>query len=172
MLNKISSNILANAETAEKRLADLRRKVEDIKKFKVEEKIQELIKENSVLSEKIIQAKNELIKLEISHGKKQYSVPSKEITKSNVVSICIEKPQDKSSEVENAQPTAPKKEKNSVKKIKEKVNPNPSTDNIIDMRGVTSEAMVMCASSPEKVEVLNPPSDAIPGEDLALLCQG
>ncbi|XP_013173208.1 PREDICTED: aminoacyl tRNA synthase complex-interacting multifunctional protein 1 [Papilio xuthus] len=236
MLVKISSNILANAETAEKRLAELRRKVEEIKKFKVEEKIQELIKENSVLSEKIVQAKNELIKLEISHGKKQYSVPSKQVTKSNVDSISVEKPQDKSTEVENTQPTAAKKEKNSVKKIKEKVNPTPTTDNVVDvrkldfrigkiveinkhpdadalyvekidcgegrprtvvsglvnhvpidemrdklvivlcnlkpvkMRGVTSEAMVMCASSPEKVEVLNPPSDAVPGD--LVECEG
>lgn len=34
----------------------------------------------------------------------------------------------------------------------------------VKMRGVTSEAMVMCASTPEKVEILVPPSDAIPGE--------
>lgn len=32
------------------------------------------------------------------------------------------------------------------------------------MRGVTSEAMVMCASTPEKVEVLIPPNGAIPGD--------
>lgn len=32
------------------------------------------------------------------------------------------------------------------------------------MRGVLSQAMVMCASSPEKVEILDPPSDALPGE--------
>ncbi|XP_078267749.1 aminoacyl tRNA synthase complex-interacting multifunctional protein 1a isoform X2 [Rhinoraja longicauda] len=32
------------------------------------------------------------------------------------------------------------------------------------MRGVTSQAMVMCASSPEKVEILDPPCDALPGE--------
>jgi len=32
------------------------------------------------------------------------------------------------------------------------------------MRGVTSEAMVMCASTPEKVEVLIPPPGAIPGD--------
>lgn len=38
------------------------------------------------------------------------------------------------------------------------------------MRGVTSEAMVMCASSPEKVEVLIPPSEAIPGD--LVTCEG
>nr|XP_057902043.1 aminoacyl tRNA synthase complex-interacting multifunctional protein 1-like isoform X3 [Doryrhamphus excisus] len=32
------------------------------------------------------------------------------------------------------------------------------------MRGVTSQAMVMCASSPDKVEILDPPSGAIPGD--------
>lgn len=32
------------------------------------------------------------------------------------------------------------------------------------MRGVTSEAMVMCASSPDKVEVLIPPNGAVPGD--------
>lgn len=32
------------------------------------------------------------------------------------------------------------------------------------MRGVTSEAMVMCASSPEKVEIMNPPIGAVPGD--------
>ncbi|NWJ10703.1 AIMP1 protein, partial [Crypturellus undulatus] len=32
------------------------------------------------------------------------------------------------------------------------------------MRGVVSQAMVMCASSPEKVEILAPPPGAVPGE--------
>ncbi|KAM9314925.1 aminoacyl tRNA synthase complex-interacting multifunctional protein 1a isoform 1-T1 [Pholidichthys leucotaenia] len=32
------------------------------------------------------------------------------------------------------------------------------------MRGVTSQAMVMCASSPDKVEILDPPSGAQPGD--------
>lgn len=32
------------------------------------------------------------------------------------------------------------------------------------MRGVLSEAMVMCASSPEKVEILSPPEGAVPGD--------
>ncbi|GAA6214829.1 aminoacyl tRNA synthase complex-interacting multifunctional protein 1 [Lates japonicus] len=32
------------------------------------------------------------------------------------------------------------------------------------MRGVVSQAMVMCASSPDKVEILDPPSGAAPGE--------
>ncbi|CAN7992149.1 unnamed protein product [Ixodes hexagonus] len=32
------------------------------------------------------------------------------------------------------------------------------------MRGVTSEAMVMCASTPDNVEILKPPQDAVPGD--------
>ncbi|XP_017093788.2 aminoacyl tRNA synthase complex-interacting multifunctional protein 1 [Drosophila bipectinata] len=38
------------------------------------------------------------------------------------------------------------------------------------MRGVTSEAMVMCASTPEKVEVLSPPAGAVPGD--LVYCEG
>uniref|UniRef100_A0A8C5LNY8 Aminoacyl tRNA synthetase complex interacting multifunctional protein 1 n=1 Tax=Leptobrachium leishanense TaxID=445787 RepID=A0A8C5LNY8_9ANUR len=38
------------------------------------------------------------------------------------------------------------------------------------MRGVLSQAMVMCASSPDKVEILDPPSGAVPGDRVA--CQG
>ncbi|GJQ74823.1 hypothetical protein Trydic_g21660 [Trypoxylus dichotomus] len=34
----------------------------------------------------------------------------------------------------------------------------------VKMRGITSEAMVMCASSLESVEVLIPPKDAMPGD--------
>lgn len=40
----------------------------------------------------------------------------------------------------------------------------------VKMRGITSEAMVMCASSPEAVEVLSPPSGCQPGE--AVHCDG
>ncbi|XP_061573469.1 aminoacyl tRNA synthase complex-interacting multifunctional protein 1a [Cololabis saira] len=38
------------------------------------------------------------------------------------------------------------------------------------MRGVVSQAMVMCASSPDKVEILDPPSGAAPGDRVT--CQG
>lgn len=34
------------------------------------------------------------------------------------------------------------------------------------MRGVTSQAMVMCASTPEKVEILDPPSGCQPGDQV------
>lgn len=32
------------------------------------------------------------------------------------------------------------------------------------MRGVSSQAMVMCASTPEKVEILDPPAGSVPGD--------
>lgn len=38
------------------------------------------------------------------------------------------------------------------------------------MRGVPSEAMVMCASTPEKVEILEPPPDCVPGDRVT--CEG
>lgn len=38
------------------------------------------------------------------------------------------------------------------------------------MRGVMSEAMVMCASSPDKVEVMNPPAGSVPGD--LIQCEG
>lgn len=38
------------------------------------------------------------------------------------------------------------------------------------MRGITSEAMVMCASTPEKVEILSPPPSAVPGD--LVHCEG
>ncbi|CAF1225897.1 unnamed protein product [Rotaria sordida] len=38
------------------------------------------------------------------------------------------------------------------------------------MRGITSEAMVMCASTPDKVEILEPSSDCKPGDRIE--CEG
>ena len=32
------------------------------------------------------------------------------------------------------------------------------------MRGVLSEAMVMCASTPNKIEILDPPPGSVPGD--------
>ncbi|GLD52133.1 aminoacyl tRNA synthase complex-interacting multifunctional protein 1-like protein [Lates japonicus] len=34
----------------------------------------------------------------------------------------------------------------------------------VKVRGVVSQATVMCASSPDKVEILDPPSGAVPGD--------
>ena len=34
----------------------------------------------------------------------------------------------------------------------------------VKMRGVLSHAMVMCASTPEKVEILSPPEGSVPGD--------
>lgn len=36
----------------------------------------------------------------------------------------------------------------------------------VKMRGITSEAMVMCASTPDKVEILLPPPESIPGDEV------
>lgn len=38
------------------------------------------------------------------------------------------------------------------------------------MRGILSQAMVMCASSPDKVELLDPPQGAVPGDRVS--CEG
>lgn len=37
------------------------------------------------------------------------------------------------------------------------------------IRGVLSQAMVMCASSPDKVEILEPPPGAVPGDLINVL---
>lgn len=37
------------------------------------------------------------------------------------------------------------------------------------MRGILSEAMVMCASTPEKVEILNPPSGSEIGDAVTVI---
>lgn len=38
------------------------------------------------------------------------------------------------------------------------------------MRGVTSEAMVMCAATPDKVEIMSPPDGSVPGD--LIVCEG
>ncbi|XP_028042451.1 aminoacyl tRNA synthase complex-interacting multifunctional protein 1 [Bombyx mandarina] len=226
------TKLINNADIAEKRLAELRKKLEEVKKFKIEEKIKQLIQENTTLSAKVNAAKAELIGLEISHGKRQYAIPGKtdllETTKIVTTiqdSVCNEKPIIDKKE---------KKVKDSNKKPKDKpsesadiavdvrkldfrigkiveISKHPDADSLyvekidcgeenprtvvsglvnhvpidemrerivmvlcnlkpVKMRGVTSEAMVMCASSAEKVEVLIPPPDAIPGD--LVVCEG
>ena len=34
----------------------------------------------------------------------------------------------------------------------------------VKMRGILSQAMVMCASSPGKIEILTPPPGCVPGD--------
>lgn len=34
------------------------------------------------------------------------------------------------------------------------------------MRGIVSEAMVMCASTPDKIEILDPPLGVVPGDKI------
>lgn len=38
------------------------------------------------------------------------------------------------------------------------------------MRGIMSEGMVMCGSSPEKVEIIDPPAGSVPGD--RVFCPG
>ncbi|XP_050348866.1 aminoacyl tRNA synthase complex-interacting multifunctional protein 1 [Nymphalis io] len=224
MSNNATLKLINNAEKAEKRLAELKTKLEEVKKFKVEEKIRQLTQENESLLNQVEKAKAELIKLEIQNGKKQYPLPGKTVTASE--------------HIDNAEP-APKKEKKEkdAKKSKDKpvqkatiieptvdirkldlrigkivdINKHPDADSLyvekidcgednprtvvsglvnhvpieemkekivmvlcnlkpVKMRGVTSEAMVMCASSPDKVEVLIPPNGAAPGDLVS--CEG
>lgn len=99
-----------------------------MKKCKVQDRVTELSKENSVLLQKVDKAKSELIKLETLNGKKQYSVPSKNVIKqvNSTASINLE-----------IEPSVEKKEKKeSVKKTKEnKEKPKESVnDTNVDVR--------------------------------------
>ncbi|XP_047525199.1 aminoacyl tRNA synthase complex-interacting multifunctional protein 1 [Pieris napi] len=223
------STVINNAEIAENRLADLRKKLDEVRNFKIQEEINSLIKENNALSSKVVKAKLELIKLETQQGKKQYQLPDKTVLTSEALLV--------SSSTLEAIPQETKKAKKEPAKKKEKTeNASSSVDSVVDirkldlrigkiiginkhpdadslyvekidcgeniprtvvsglvnhvpiddmrdrivmvlcnlkpvkMRGVTSEAMVMCASSPEKVEVLIPPAGAIPGDLVS--CEG
>ncbi|CAH2084658.1 unnamed protein product [Euphydryas editha] len=228
MSNNATLKLINNAEKAEKRLAELKSKLEEVKKFKVEEKIKQLNQENESLLSQVEKAKAELIRLETLNGKKQYLLPGKNVLLSEQANI-------KGNTVENVQKI--EKREKEVKKSKEKpaqavtsneltvdvrkldfrigkiveINKHPDADSLyvekidcgeqnprtvvsglvnhvpidemrerivmvlcnlkpVKMRGVTSEAMVMCASSPEKVEVLIPPNGAAPGDLVS--CEG
>ncbi|XP_063362978.1 aminoacyl tRNA synthase complex-interacting multifunctional protein 1 [Cydia amplana] len=227
MSQNIVSKILNNAETAEKRLAELKSKLEEIRKIKVEEKIRELTQENGILSAKVEKTKLELIRLETLNGKKQIPLPNLATSTVKVNNLPVQP------ESEPA-PKKEKKEKDTSKKAKPSappaadspvtvgkldfrigkiidINKHPDADSLyveqidcgeekprtvvsglvnhvpinemqnrivmvlcnlkpVKMRGVTSEAMVMCASSPEKVEVLIPPTGAVPGDLVS--CEG
>ncbi|XP_063622028.1 aminoacyl tRNA synthase complex-interacting multifunctional protein 1 [Cydia splendana] len=227
MSQNIVSKILNNAETAEKRLAELKSKLEEIRKIKVEERIRELTQENGILSAKVEKTKLELIRLETLNGKKQIPLPNRATSTVKVDNLPVQP------ESEPA-PKKEKKEKDTSKKAKPsappaadspvtiskldfrigkiiEINKHPDADSLyveqidcgedkprtvvsglvnhvpinemqdrivmvlcnlkpVKMRGVTSEAMVMCASSPEKVEVLIPPSGAVPGDLVS--CEG
>lgn len=228
MSQSIGNRILNNAEIAEKKLAQLRTKLDEIKKIKVEEKIQALTEENKDLAAKVEAAKSNLIRLETLNGKKQYAIPGKESV------APVENVKTEDAPVKSEKQAATKKAKEAVKKPKEKsepagdsiidvrkldfrigkiidVNKHPDADTLyvekidcgedkprtvvsglvnhvpidemrdrivmilanlkpVKMRGVTSEAMVMCASSPEKVEILTPPQGAVPGD--LVQCEG
>ncbi|KAG6453452.1 hypothetical protein O3G_MSEX008153 [Manduca sexta] len=204
---------------------------EDVKKIKVEEKIRILTEENKVLRSKIETAKSELIRLEVSHGKKQYQIPNKISVVPSVIAEVSTPPKVEKEPVEKKE----RKEKDGAKKAKPKasesavesivdvrkldlrigkivdVNKHADADSLyvekidvgetnprtivsglvnhvpieemqgrmvmvlcnlkpVKMRGVTSEGMVMCASTPDKVEVLIPPAGAVPGDLVS--CEG
>ncbi|XP_014085748.1 aminoacyl tRNA synthase complex-interacting multifunctional protein 1 [Bactrocera oleae] len=203
-------------------------------------KKQQLSKENALLKQQVEIAQQQLIALELSHGKKQIALPNTRSFSTEVPSTTIEvnlksdlakAPEVESSDKKQAKEKKPKKEKTNantntnapaelsvdvgrldmrVGKIIE-VGRHPDADSLylekIDcgesqprtvvsglvkfvpleemqnrlvvvlcnlkpakMRGVTSEAMVMCASTPDKVEVLSPPSGAVPGD--LVHCEG
>ncbi|XP_059057490.1 aminoacyl tRNA synthase complex-interacting multifunctional protein 1 [Achroia grisella] len=229
MSQRVVFKLINNAEVADKKIIDLRQKLEEVKKIKVQEKIKHLTFENETLSVKVQQARNELIRLEIMNGKNQYPIPGKIITKA------LDAPPLKTDvQKEQIQKENKKKEKEPAKKLKENsneinstvvdvrkldfrigkiidINKHPDADSLyvekidcgegkprtvvsglvnhvpieemqnrivmvlcnlkpVKMRGITSEGMVMCASSPDKVEVLIPPSEAIPGD--LVICEG
>ncbi|RVE54034.1 hypothetical protein evm_001437 [Chilo suppressalis] len=230
MSQSIVTRISSKAETAEEKLKELRSKLEEIKSLKINEKISLLSAENEILSTKVQKAKDQLVKLEIRNGKKQYTIPGK--TATLIVSqTATEKAEVQEKNINKKE----KKEKEQSKKCNDKNKPTESSDVIdirkldlrigkivdinkhpdadslyveqidcgedkhrtvvsglvnhvpieemrnkivmvlcnlkpVKMRGVTSEAMVMCASSPEKVEVLIPPNGAIPGD--LVTCEG
>ncbi|CAH0683055.1 unnamed protein product [Spodoptera exigua] len=228
MSQSIGNRILNNAEIAEKKLAELRTKLDEVKRIKIEAKIKALTEENKDLVAKVESAKANLIRLETLNGKKQYSIPGKESIPP------VESVKTEDAPIKSEKQAAPKKVKDAVKKPKEKsepasdsvmdvrkldfrigkiidVNKHPDADSLyvekidcgeekprtvvsglvnhvpleemrdrivmilanlkpVKMRGVTSEAMVMCASSPDKVEILIPPQGAAPGD--LVECEG
>ncbi|XP_053604290.1 aminoacyl tRNA synthase complex-interacting multifunctional protein 1 [Plodia interpunctella] len=233
MSQSVVIRLMNNAEVAEKKILELKNKLEEVKKIKIENKIKELTKENADLEAKVEKVKNELIRLEILNGKKQYPIPGKtsiaaadqsatkreviEETTSQHIKQTIQQPKKepakKNKEKSNDAPTDVvdvRKLDFRIGKIIE-VNKHPDADSLyvekidcgeekprtvvsglvnhvpIDemqnrivmvlcnlkpakMRGITSEAMVMCASSPEKVEILLPPTSAVPGDLVS--CEG
>ncbi|KAM3965056.1 aaRS-interacting multifunctional protein 1 [Aphomia sociella] len=230
MSQSIILKLTNNAEVAEQKIIDLRHKLEEVKKIKIQEKIKDLTKENEILAVQVQQARNELIRLENLNGKKQYQIPGKKISIQTTETPPIK------NEILEEKPQKPnkKKDKEPAKKLKDKsnetisdvvdvrkldfrigkiidINKHPDADTLyvekidcgeenprtvvsglvnhvpieemrdrvvmvlcnlkpVKMRGITSEAMVMCASSPDKVEVLIPPSEAIPGDLVS--CEG
>ncbi|KAI8421831.1 hypothetical protein MSG28_009779 [Choristoneura fumiferana] len=227
MSQNIISKIISNAETAEKRLTELKSKLEDVRKIKVEEKIKQLTDENAILVAKVDKAKAELIRLETLNGKKQYPIPNRTAAALEAEKTPLKNENEapaakkEKKEKDNSAKTKPKPQTNDgvvtvgkldfrIGKIVE-INKHPDADSLyvekidcgedsprtvvsglvnhipinemqdrivmvlcnlkpVKMRGVTSEAMVMCASSPDKVEVLIPPSGAQPGDMVS--CEG
>lgn len=219
-----------------------RLQLEATKRELIQQKKQQYIRENAVLSEQVEKLKTELISLEKRNGKQQIPIPgdavAEVVEKSSIIAPTT--PISLSSEAQSkptqAKEKKPKKEKSKaapettsdggsgkkdedvhvglldmrIGKIVE-ITQHPDADSLylekidcgentprtvisglvkhvpIDemkdrlvvvlcnlkpakMRGIISEAMVMCASTPEKVEVLSPPNGSIPGD--LVYCEG
>lgn len=228
MSSTIPAKLITNVEKAEKLVADLKAKLEEITKNKVEAKIKELTQENVSLLKQVEKAKADLIRLETLNGKKQYPLLGKtpvnvileqQIPKENVESAVKKENKEKEAKKSKEKPAValPSDSVVDIRKLDLRIgkivdiNKHPDADTLyvekidcgednprtvvsglvnhvpieemrdrivmvlcnlkpVKMRGVTSEAMVMCASSPEKVEVLIPPNGARPGE--LVICEG
>lgn len=223
-VNKDSSNVVLNMKINQSFMQFFQ--FSCLQDEHINRKINEIHKENEVLSQHVEDAKQQLTKLEIANGKRQIEIPvPKQADKSQSAFVqptsattkTEEKPQQQKKEKVKKEktPSAEKTPSNveiidvsrldmRVGKIVE-VSKHPDADALylekIDvgeaaprtvvsglvrfvpieemqnrmvivlcnlkpakMRGVTSEAMVMCASTPEKVEIMSPPAGSVPGD--------
>uniref|UniRef100_A0A2K5EDS8 Aminoacyl tRNA synthetase complex interacting multifunctional protein 1 n=1 Tax=Aotus nancymaae TaxID=37293 RepID=A0A2K5EDS8_AOTNA len=120
--------------------------------------------ENAKLKKEIEELKQELIQAEIQNGVKQIPFPSGTALEANSV---VSKNVIQSTPVTTISSGTKEQIKGGTgdeKKMQNRMvvllcNLKPAK-----MRGVLSQAMVMCASSPEKVEILAPPNGSVPGD--------
>ncbi|XP_017474377.1 PREDICTED: aminoacyl tRNA synthase complex-interacting multifunctional protein 1 [Rhagoletis zephyria] len=207
------------------------------------QKKQQLRRENALLMHQVETAQQQLIALELSHGKKQIPLPNTrglctaaDATLNTEPSVKTAKAAPVETPQADQKQTPPKEKKPKKEKIANNANTNAASELPVDvgrldmrvgkiievgrhpdadslylekidcgepqprtvvsglvkfvpleemqnrlvvvlcnlkpakMRGVTSEAMVMCASTPDKVEVLSPPAGAVPGD--LVHCEG
>ncbi|XP_011189977.1 aminoacyl tRNA synthase complex-interacting multifunctional protein 1 [Zeugodacus cucurbitae] len=236
----VLEDIIANNKRNEQIISSISAELAVMRGELLARKKQQLIKENSLLKQQVEIAKQQLIALELSHGKKQITLPNTRSFSTEVPSTPVE-PKLKSAPVTTAEVDSSDKKQSAAKEKKPKkektttntsapaelpvdvgrldmrvgkiieVGRHPDADSLylekIDcgepqprtvvsglvkfvpleemqnrlvvvlcnlkpakMRGVTSEAMVMCASTPDKVEVLSPPAGAVPGD--LVHCEG
>ncbi|KAL7982050.1 hypothetical protein Chor_001107 [Crotalus horridus] len=146
--------------------------------------------ENAKLKKEIEVLKQELIQAEIRNGVKQISMPPSDMAAA--VSFSKDFSQTSSAEALSGPkeqikgPSEEKKKKDKTEKKGEKKEKKQSAANDdskpldmqnrmaiflcnlkpVKMRGVVSQAMLMCASTPEKVEIIIPPNRVVPGEKI------